>query len=77
MKEVAIEEKIRLMEKEMELLGESIESIKMDLNEQVAMLGIELNTLKAYLTKQHPDFKTEYLKIKKMVTSEVDPDRMK
>jgi len=77
MKEIAVQERIRLIEKEMDLLGESIDRIKMDLNEQVSILRIELDTLKAFLTQVHPEFKTQYPKIKKMVTEKVDPGRLK
>ncbi len=76
MKEVAIQERIRLMEKEMDLLGESMDRIKMDLKEQVATLRIELDTLKAFLTQVYPEFKTQYPRIKKMVREKVDPDRI-
>ncbi|HLB01603.1 MAG TPA: hypothetical protein VJM77_00535 [Nitrospiria bacterium] len=76
MKDIAIQERIRLMEKEMDLLGESIESMKMDLREQVARLRIDLGTLKAFLMQVHPVFKTKYPRIKKMVTAKVDPDRL-
>ncbi len=60
MKEVAIQERIRLMEKEMDLLGESMDRIKMDLKEQVATLRIELDILKAFLTQVYSEFKTQY-----------------
>ncbi len=76
MKEVAIQERIRLMEKEMDLLGESMDRIKMDLKEQVATLRIELDTLKAFLTQVYPEFKTQYPRIKKMVREKMDPDRI-
>ncbi len=76
MKEVAIQERIRLMEKEMDLLGESMDRIKMDLKEQVATLRIELDTLKAFLTQVYPEFKIQYPRIKKMVREKVDPDRI-
>ncbi len=75
MKEVAIQEKLRLMEKEMEILGESMEGIKMDFKEQVALLRIEMDTLKAFLTREFPDFKKEYPRIKKAVTAGLDPER--
>ena len=77
MKEIAIQERIRLMEKEIALLGESIDRIGMDLKEQVAIFRIELDTLKTFLTQVHPEFKTQYPRIKKMVTEKVDPDRLK
>ena len=75
MKEVAIRERIRLMEKEMDLLGESIDRIKMDLKEEVATLRIELDTVKAFLSQVNPQFKTQYPRIKKMVREKVDPNR--
>ena len=76
MKDIAIQERIRLMEKEMDLLGESVESMKRDLKEQVARLRIELGTLKTFLMQVHPGFKTKYPMLKKMVTAKVDPDRL-
>jgi hypothetical protein len=75
MKEVAIQERIRLIEKEMDLLGESIDRIRMDFKEQVATLRIELDTLKAFLTQVYPEFKTHYPRIKKMIREKMDPDR--
>jgi hypothetical protein len=75
MKEVAIQERIRLMEKEMDLLGESMDRIKMDFKEQMAALRIELDTLKACLIQVVPEFKTQYPRIKKLVREKVDPDR--
>jgi hypothetical protein len=77
MKEIAVQERIRLIEKEMDLLGESIERVKMDLQEQVVILRIELDVLKTFLTQVHPEFKTQYSKLKKMITEKVDPGRMK
>jgi hypothetical protein len=77
MKDIALQERIRLMEKEMDLLGDEMDNLKRDLKEQEAKLRIELGTLKAFLMQVHPDFKTKYPKIKKVVTAEVDPDRLK
>lgn len=77
MKEVAIQEKIRLMEKEMEILGESVETIKMDFKEHLALIRIELDTLKTFLTQQYPEFKKEFPRIKKAVTAGLDPERAK
>ena len=77
MKEIAVQERIQLIEKEMDLLGESIDRIKMDLHEQALMFRIELDVLKTFLTQVHPEFKKQYSKIKKMVTEKVDPGRLK
>lgn len=73
MKEARLEEQLRLLEKEIALLGESIESVRMDLQEQMGKITIELDVLKAFLMHAHPDFKTQYPRLKEIVTTQKEP----
>lgn len=75
-REIELEEKLSLLEKEVKILGEDSDSIKLDLEEAVDSIKIEIESLKMTLKKLLPDFHEQYRNAKNIVLSEIDPEWM-
>lgn len=60
--EIILEEKIKLIEKELITLTERLEAINASLKE-VGDLKNEIKGLKLFLGREYPDFKSEFPKI--------------
>jgi regulator of replication initiation timing len=75
-KELEMEEKVNLLEKEIKLLGEDAERVKLDLEEAVDCLRLEIESLKAVLKELVPDFQEKFSSIRNTVIREIDPQWM-
>ncbi len=76
MKEFELRDRLKLLEKEIALLGKMTEGIKFDMKERIDDIKIELGALKAYLSQLDPDFKKKYPRIKKKVLTGIEPERL-
>jgi hypothetical protein len=76
MKELEIEEKLKLLQKEINLLGEDADKAKLDLKEAVGSLKIEIESLKIILKELIPDFQNKFRNVKNTVLKEIDPEWM-
>lgn len=76
MKEFELRDRLKLLEKEIALLGKMTEGIKLDIKERTDDIKIELGALKAYLSQMDPEFKKKYTKIKKKVLTGIEPERL-
>ncbi|HLG23275.1 MAG TPA: hypothetical protein VI382_10705 [Candidatus Manganitrophaceae bacterium] len=76
MKTLELEEKVRLLEKEIDILAEQVDQLKLDAKEHIDTIKIELATLKALMSEISPQFKTRYLKIKKKIEEKFDPETL-
>jgi hypothetical protein len=72
-KEVELEERVNLMEKEMNLLGDDVEKVKRDLEEAIDYQKLEIESIKAVLKEIVPNFNEKFRTIKNSVLQEVDP----
>lgn len=72
-KEVELEERVNLMEKEMNLLGDDVEKVKRDFEEAVDYQKLEIESIKAVLKEIVPNFHEKFRTIKNSVLQEVDP----
>jgi hypothetical protein len=72
-KELEIEEKLNLLEKEVNLLGDDAEKVRLDLEEAVDSLRLEIESVKMVLKEFVPNFQDKFSSIKNTVLREVDP----
>ena len=72
-KELELEERINLLEKEVNLLGEDSEKTRLDLEEAVDSLRLEIESVKMVLKDLVPDFQDKFGNIKNTVLREIDP----
>jgi hypothetical protein len=73
-KELAFEEKINLLEKEIGLLGEEAEKARLDLEESADLLKIEIESLKVIFKELIPDFQKKFSDTKDYVLREINPE---
>lgn len=73
-KELEFEEKLKLLEKEMNLLGEDLDKVKLDLEEAVDSLKLEIESLKIILKETVPDFEKKFHSVKNTVLREINPE---
>jgi hypothetical protein len=74
--ELEIEKKIRLLEKEIGLLGEGSDKVKFDLEEEGDKLRLDIEALRMTLEELVPGFQEKFLSVKRSVLKEVDPQWM-
>ncbi len=74
MKEIAFEERLHLIEKEINVLEDGIENGKLTLKAGIDEIKIEVEAIKSYLKEAHPDFKKRFPDIKKKITAEKNPE---
>ena len=72
-KELELEERTNLLEKEVNLLGEDSEKTRLDLEEAVDSLRLEIESVKMVLKGLLPDFQNKFRNIKNTVLREIDP----
>jgi len=74
MKELELEEKVKLLQKEVNLLGEDVDKAKLDLEETKDLLKIEIEALKTILKEVVPDFSKKYGIARDNILREIVPD---
>lgn len=74
MKEIAFEERLHLIEKEINALEDGIGSSKLTLKAEIDEVKIEIEAIKSYLKEAHPDFKKRFPDIKEKITAEKNPE---
>ncbi len=75
-KELELEEKVSLLEKELKLLGEDAEKMRLDLEEAVDCLRLEIESVKLALRESLPNFEEKFSCVKETVLRDVDPERL-
>jgi hypothetical protein len=73
-KELEIEERVRLLEKEVNLIGDDIERLRLDLEETVDKLKLEIQAIKMTLRELLPGFEKRHSTIRESVIREIDPE---
>ena len=72
-KELELEEKVNLLEKEVHLLGDDSEKMRLDLEEAADSLRLEIESVKMVLKDLVPDFEDKFRDIRNTVLREIDP----
>lgn len=75
-KEIELEEKFNLLQKEVKVLGEDDDKLRLDLEEAVDSLRLEIECVKTILKEFVPDFQEKYSCVKNNVLREIDPQRL-
>lgn len=74
MQELDIEQRFHLMQKEIEATVSILKEAKLDLTAAVDSLKIEIEALKTYIERHHPDFAESYAKLKEEAIQAIDPE---
>jgi hypothetical protein len=74
MKELELEEKLKLIEKEVGILGDDLEKMRLDIKEAVDLLRIEVESLKIILKEFIPDFQEKFARVRDLAMREIDPE---
>jgi hypothetical protein len=74
MKEIEIDKKLRLLEKEILCAGDETAKIKLDLQAAIDALTIDVETLKVLVQQALPVSKEEYRKVRESVIRKINPE---
>ncbi len=74
MNQVALEEAINRLQKELQLSGGDMESRFLDLRAEVDQLRLELRAVRKFLAAAHPSFNEQFPRILEQTIEEVDPE---
>lgn len=76
MREGAVERQLKMLEQEIALNGEALESLRRDQRAVVDSLRLEVETLRRCLERLHPDFKECLAAVRAEATQEIDPEAL-
>ncbi len=76
MREGAVERQLKMIEQEIALNGEALESLRRDQRAVVDSLRLEVETLRRCLERLHPDFKESFAAVRAEATQEIDPEAL-
>lgn len=74
MNEADIQQRLHLMQKEIEATATLSKDAKIDLTATVDSLKIELEVVKTYMERFHPGFVEAYPKLKEEIIQAIDPE---
>lgn len=74
MEDLDLERRFHLMQKEIETTASLMRDQKIDLTASVDALKIELEVLKTYIARNHPDFLVAYPKLREEAIRAIDPE---
>jgi hypothetical protein len=69
-----IKHRFHLMQAEIEAIASLLKDTKVDLTLAVDSIKIELELLKAYMERFHPEFAWSYAKLRKEAIQAIDPE---
>jgi len=72
--ELDIEQRFHLMQKEIEAAVSILKEAKLDLTAAVDSLKIEIEALKTYIGRHHPDFAESYAMLRDEAIQAIDPE---
>ena len=74
MKERELEEKIKLIDKEIDFQVNELVNTKRALNSEIDKMKIEIEAMKRFMSEFHSELKDSYSRIKEIVVHEVNPE---
>ncbi len=76
MKEKETVQRIRLLEQEIRVLVEELDKQKLDMRGQLDELRLEIESLKGFLQREHPEFPETFRKMKEQTIQNKNPEWM-
>ncbi len=70
LREPTVEERLRLLEKEIASLGKELANLRLRLMAETEAEGVDIAALKQYLARAFPDFRRRYPRIREWVLQE-------
>lgn len=74
MQELDVEKKFHMMQQEIEATASLFKEAKIDLVSAIDSIKIELEVLKTYMQRYHPDFVKSYPALKEEAIQAIDPE---
>ena len=74
MKEAESAEQFRLLQQEIVLAGEAVETLKRDQRAAIAALRLDVEVLKRCLVQVHPELAAQFEAIRAILIREFDPE---
>ena len=74
MEELDLKQRLHLLQKEVEAAVSLTEDVKLNLLSAIDSLKIEVEVLKRFMERYHPDFSRRYADLKEEIMQEVDPE---
>jgi hypothetical protein len=74
MQDLDIEQRFHLMQKEIESTASVSREAKLDLTSAMDSLKLEIEVLKIFMERYHPDFKDSYPDLKQEAMQAIDPE---
>ena len=74
MKEAQITEQIRLLQREVVLAGEAVETLERDHRAAVDALRLDIEVLKRCLLQLHPEFAVHFETVRATLMRAIDPE---
>ncbi len=74
MEDVDIKHRFHLMQAEIEATASLLKDTKVDLTLAIDSIKIELEILKAYMERYHPEFAKSYPKLREEAIQAIDPE---
>lgn len=74
MKEAEIDEQFRLLQQEVVLAGEAVETLQRDQRAALDALRLDVEVLKRCLLRLHPEFATHFETVRATLIREIDPE---
>jgi hypothetical protein len=74
MNDTDIQQRFQLMQRELESTVSLLKQAKLDLTAAVDSVKFELEVLKMFMERYHPDFAAAYEKLREEATQAIDPE---
>lgn len=74
MNDPEIEQRFHLMQKEIEATAALLKETKVDLTAAIGSLRIEIEILKTYMERYHPEFAKTYPRLREEAIQAIDPE---
>jgi hypothetical protein len=74
MEDADIAQKLHLLQEEIEATVSLMTEARLDLKGAIDLLRIELEVLKSYMQRYHPDFSASYPKLREDAIQAIDPE---
>ena len=74
MEDAAIEQRLHLLQREIEATGSLLKDSKVDLVAAIDALRIEVEILKSYMDRFHPSFGKTYAELRQEAIQSIDPE---
>lgn len=74
MDEIDLQQRVRLLEKEIETTATQLEETRLGLISALNQLKAEIEAVKAFLHRTHPDFRNSHQRLREEAVETMDPE---